>query len=109
MAKLFPSESATGDTEVGGFVIEFPSGAFKQVAWRSQAPIQDTKEAAKTYATAVVQHMLDAGLRDDLERTNMPSLVAAIQKIILDWNEKRRTALHARNPMLAALDATPHQ
>jgi hypothetical protein len=109
MAKLFPSESATGDDTVGGFVVQFPSGAFKSVAWRSQAPIPDTKETAKEYAIALTQHMLDAKLIDDLERTNMPSLVAAIQKIILDWNEKRRAALHARNPMLQALDATPQQ
>lgn len=95
MAKLFPAESATNDTTVGGFVVEFPSGARKSVAWRSEAPVQDTLEAAKDYTKKLVQHMLDARLMDDLERTNMPSLVAAIQKIIHDWNETRRGVLYS--------------
>ncbi len=95
MAKLFPAESATNDPFVGGFVVVFPSNASKSVSWRSEAPIQDTLEASKEYAKKLVQHMLDARLIDDLERTNMPSLVAAIQKIISDWNEKRREALYA--------------
>ncbi len=95
MAKLFPAESTTSDSTVGGFVVEFPSGARKSVAWRSQAPIPDTLTAAKTYAAQLVQHMLDKQLTDDLDRTNIPSLVAAIQKIISDWNDKRRKALHA--------------
>jgi hypothetical protein len=95
MAKLFPAESASNDSTVGGFVVEFPSGARKSVAWRSQAPIQDTTEAAKKYAITLVQHMLDAQLVDDLERTNIPSFVAAIGRIISDWNDKRREALHA--------------
>lgn len=75
--------------------MQFPSGAFKSVAWRSQAPIQDTLEAAKAYAAELVKHMLDRELRDDLDRTNIPSLVAAIQKIISDWNDQRRKVLHA--------------
>lgn len=95
MAKLFPAESASNDSTVGGFVVAFPSGATKSVAWRSEAPIQDTLEAAKEYAKALVQHMLEARLIDDLDRTNIPSLVAAIQKIVSDWNDKRREALHA--------------
>lgn len=95
MAKLYPAESVTPDSTVGGFVVEFPSGARKSVAWRSEAPIQDTLEASKEYAKALVQHMLDARLIDDLERTNIPSLVAAISRIVSDWNDKRRAALHA--------------
>jgi len=95
MAKLFPAESATNDPEVGGFVVEFPSCTRKSVAWRSQAPIQDTLEAAKQYVVKLVQAMLDEQRIDDLERTNMPSLVAAVQKIISDWNSKRREALYA--------------
>lgn len=94
MAKLYPAESTSNDSTVGGFVVEFPSGARKSVAWRSEAPISDTMEAAKQYAISLVQHMFDAGLRDDLNRTNIPSLVAAIARIISDWNDKRRAALY---------------
>ncbi len=95
MTKLFPAEGVTNDPEVGGFVVEFPSGTRKSVAWRSQAPIQDTLEAAKQYVVKLVQAMLDEQRIDDLERTNMPSLVAAVQKIISDWNSKRCEALYA--------------
>lgn len=75
--------------------MKFPSGATKSVAWRSEAPIPDTLAAAKEYAVKLVQAMLDEQRVDDLERTNMPSLVAAIQKLIGDWNDKRRGVLHA--------------
>lgn len=95
MAKLFPAESASNEPEVGGFVIEFPSGARKSVAWRSGAPIQDTKEAAKQYVVQLTQTMLDEQRIDDIERTNMPSLVAAVQRIIQDWNDKLRARLYA--------------
>jgi hypothetical protein len=95
MAKLYPAESTTHDLTVGGFVVEFPSGATKSVAWRSEAPIQDTTEAAKEYAKALVKHMLDKCLFDDLDRTNIPSLVAAIARITSDWNTKRRESLYA--------------
>jgi hypothetical protein len=100
MAKLYPAESTNNDPTVGGFVVVFPSGATKAVSWRSEAPIQDTLEAAKTYTKALVQHMVERQLTDDLDRTNIPSLVAAIQKIISDWNEKQRTRLHANAPAL---------
>lgn len=95
MAKLFPLESATNDPEVGGFVVEFPSGARKSAHWVSGAPIPDPLAAAKQYAAQLVQHCLERGLIDDLERTNIPSLVAAITKIITDWNERTRLRLYS--------------
>ncbi len=64
-------------------------------AWRSGAPIPDTLEAAKKYAAQLVQHMLEHELRDDLNRTNIPSLVASIQRILVDWNDELRRTLHA--------------
>ncbi len=95
MAKLWRAESAINDPRIGGFVVEFPSGARKVCAWRSGAPIPDTLEAAKQYAATLVQHMLEHELRDDLNRTNIPSLVASIQRIISDWNDELRRTLHA--------------
>ena len=106
MAKLFPLESATNDPKVGGFVVEFPSNARKSVHWVSDAPFQDTLDAAKQYVTTLVQHCLDHGLIDDLERTNVPSLVAAVQRIIIDWNERTRARLYAQGD---ARNATPIQ
>jgi hypothetical protein len=78
--------------------VEFPSGVRKQVAWRSQAPIPDTLAAAKEYAAAVVDALLKDQRVDDLDRTNIPSLVAAIQRLLQDWNETRRRDLHLAGP-----------
>lgn len=93
MAQVFTAES--DDPEVGGVVVTFPSGATKSIAWKSQAPIIEHLDAAKEYVTKLVQNMLDSGLVDDLERTNIPSLVAAVQKNIIDWNNKQRARLYA--------------
>lgn len=98
MAKLFPAESATNEPEVGGFVVVFPSGATKSIAWRSKAPIPDTLEVAKQYVAQLVDTMIASGRIDDLDRTNIPSLVAAAQKIISDWNDKTRARLYGATP-----------
>lgn len=103
MAKLFPLEASNGDTRAGGFIVEFPSGARKEVSWVRAAPVIDATVAAKETITQLVDDCLRAGLIDDLERTNVPSLVAAAQRIILDWNERRRAALYAER------DASPTQ
>jgi hypothetical protein len=92
--RLYPAESVNSDTEIGGFVCVFPSGATKQVAWKSQAPIQDTLAAAKQYTASLIDHLVKQGLNDDVGRTNWASCVAAIQKVISDWNEQRRKVLH---------------
>jgi hypothetical protein len=88
-------ESTTDDLAVGGFLVTFPSGAAKTIAWRSEAPIQDTLEASKEYTAKLINTMIGEGKIDDIERTNVPSLVAAIQKMISDWNEKQRARLYA--------------
>lgn len=102
MAKLLPLESAINDPRIGGFVVEFPSNARKAVHWESNAPIPDPLEAAKQYTTKLIDHCLKHGLIDDMERTNIPSLVAAVQKIIMDWNEKTRARLYAEGSQGAA-------
>lgn len=98
MAKLYPTESTTNEPDVGGFVIVFPSGTTKSIAWRSKAPIPDTLEAAKQYVAQLVDTMIASGRIDDLDRTNIPSLVAAAQKIISDWNDKTRARLYSATP-----------
>lgn len=106
MAKLWPLEATNGDSRVGGFVVEFPSGARKSVHWVSEAPFQDSLDAAKQYTAQLVQHCLDRGLIDDLDRTNVPSLVASVQRFIIDWSEGARARLYAQGE---ARDATPIQ
>ena len=77
-----------GDRTVGGLFIFFPSGATKTIAWRSDKPIQPTKEAAQKYATQVAEQLQREGKMDDLLRTNWASVTSAIQRIILDFNDR---------------------
>jgi hypothetical protein len=91
--KLWPAESP--DPDAAGFVVEFPSGTRKSVAWRSKAPITPTLEAAKSYAGELIAARgSEPGGMDDIERTNWPSVVAAVQRIITDWNDKTRARLY---------------
>jgi hypothetical protein len=80
-----------------------PSGASKSVVWRQAAPIEPTLEAAKKCAAQIIEALSADARYDDMERTNWTSVVAAIQKIVMDWNDKRREALYAEGP-----NASPH-
>lgn len=75
----------------------FPSGARKQVAWHHKGPVPDTLALAKKCCAELVDHMLQAGLIDDLERTNIPSAVAAIQAVIQAHNAAIRATLATAN------------
>lgn len=88
-------KALSNDPETAGFVIEWPSGSRKSVAWRSKVPIVPTIDAAKQYAATLIQNRLDEGGIDDVERTNVPSLVAAIQRLVDDWNEETKARLYA--------------
>ncbi len=86
---LVEAESADGDPEVGGFVIFFPSGHHMTVGWRSVRPIEPAIDAAKKYAADIIDKLIRANSDEaqaDMNRTNWVSVVAAIQKIVLDWN-----------------------
>jgi hypothetical protein len=87
---------APDDTTQGGVAITYPSGACKSLSWRSQAPIPDTLAAAKEYAATALQNCLDEGRADDAERTNWASVCAALQRVLMDWNEVRRASLYGR-------------
>lgn len=71
----------------GGVLCTFPSGAAKAVQWPAAGYITDTYKAATHAATELVNHMLQRGLIDDLERTNIPSAVAAIQAVMVQHND----------------------
>lgn len=95
--KLWPADSP--DPDVAGFVVEFPSGIRKSVAWRSRAPIVPTLDAAKAYAAELIAaRSSEPGGLDDVERTNWASVTAAVQRIIMDWNDKARARLYAHTP-----------
>lgn len=87
---VIAAEAVDGSPEVGGFVVFLPSGATKVVGWRQASPITPTHEAAKDFTVEVVQQLLDANTeqaRADIDATNWTSVVAAVQRIILDWND----------------------
>jgi hypothetical protein len=83
------------DPKVGGFLAVFPSGLKKEVIWKSTVPAPDALQAAKEFTAGLLDQLMQEGKHDDANRTNWPSLVAAIQRIVLEFNERRRTALRA--------------
>jgi hypothetical protein len=86
MANVWRAE--TNDPRIGGVIVEWPSGVRKIADWQSAQPIYPVIDAAKDYVSQLVQERLDAGCPDDVERTNIASLVAAVCKHINDWNAK---------------------
>lgn len=83
MAKLFPCDDQPNG--IGGFVMEFPSGTRKQAAWQSKERLPSL-DTAKQCAANMIDTLQKEGRIDDLERTNWASVVAAVQRIVDDWN-----------------------
>lgn len=82
------------DPAAGGFQITMPSGHAMRISWYSNVPIYPTLEAAKEYAAKTLQALLDSGRLDDAERTNWASVTAAIQRIIMDFNDVTSKRIH---------------
>ncbi len=91
MANLHRLE-APGHPDVGGVLAEFPSGKRLQASWR-HAEAVDSLSTAKRIAAHLLDRLITLGLHDDANRTNWPSVVAAVQTIIRDWDAKRQ-AVH---------------
>ncbi len=100
---LIAVESVDGNPEMGGFLVFLPSGATKQVRWRQVRPIQPTLDAAKEFTTKLVDSLLKADTpeaRADVNGTNWTSVAAAVQRIILDWNDGIQQRIGARMAQL---------
>jgi hypothetical protein len=96
---LIAAEAVDGTPEVGGFFIFLPSGATKTIAWRSLQPISPTLDAAKQYTAKIVESLMKANTaeaRADVDATNWTSVVAAVQRIILDWNDRIQLRIGAK-------------
>lgn len=93
-------ESMDNQPEVGGFLIFLPSGSTKTVHWRSAKQITPTLEAAQDYAAKVVDSVLREhnGNRShpDVANVNWTSVAAAVQRVIIDWNDKLSKAVNAK-------------
>ena len=94
MAQLRAITHAT-DSTIGGFLITFPSGVSEEVIWKSFPPVPDTLAASKETVTQLLDGLLQAGRIDDAERTNWASVTAAVQKLFIDFNERRRSSLYS--------------
>lgn len=85
-------------TEEGGFLLFLPSGATKVVGWSTPKHITPTLDAAKKYTAQVIediakQHGYEC---EDITRTNWASVAAAVQRIILDFNDRLRQAISTK-------------
>jgi hypothetical protein len=87
-------ESAT-DTKYGGVLCVFEDRHAIELTWERGAPVVDTLTAAKDLAARFVDRLIQSGQGDRVSRLNLPSVVAAMQRHIADWSDKRRAALYA--------------
>lgn len=91
-------ESADGKIEQGGFLLFLPSGKTKVVPWHVAKPITPTLEAAKEFVTKVVDSILKAeGIGSpDIQGVNWTSVTAAVQRVIMDFNDKLQAGITAK-------------
>lgn len=93
-------ESDSGEPEIGGFLIFLPSGATKSVHWRLAKHITPTLDAAQEYVAKIVDSIMRANngntQHPDIAGVNWTSVAAAIQRVIMDWNDKLTTAINAK-------------
>lgn len=101
MANLLPVFDAS-NPKVGGFIVYWTETETCIVHWVHGAPIPDTFDAAKEFTSKVVQHLLNKQDRKNLDGTNWPSMTAAVQAMIVTWNEK--LVKHLRGDELAAIE-----
>jgi len=79
------------DATIGGFLITYPSGQSKAVTWRTKSHINPVLEAAKEYAATALNERMNAGTlaaMQDADNTNWPSVVAAISRLIVEFNDR---------------------
>jgi hypothetical protein len=86
------------DGRQGGVLLTTPSGLQLAAYWSESAPIVDTLATAKQCATDLVQHLIAKHGGADVDRINWVSVVAAVQRIVQEWNAARRDALYLEQP-----------
>ena len=84
---------AKGRNDIFSFLVMVPSGIKFSV---TSKPIKSGEylalELAKDYSIRVVDELLKRGANADVNFTNWTSATAAIQKLIIDFNVKKRNA-----------------
>jgi len=93
----FIIEAEGEELEEGGFFAFMNDGSTKVIQWRSVNRIQPTYEAAKTYAIKLAEMLHKSGwTQQQIEAIRWDSVTAAIQRVILDWNDKLAAGIGAR-------------
>jgi len=92
-ADLRPIEAS--DSRVGGAHLTTPSGIEIAALWREPGLIGDTLATAKACAAQLLDKLQRDYAGRDVDRINWPSVVAAIQALVQQWNDARRAALYA--------------
>lgn len=85
---IVPMESAESNPNVFGFLCVFPSGTKFTVASVFPPGVVDVK-MAKSFAARIVQGCLERGDHASVDGTNWASVTAMMQKLLLDFNNKR--------------------
>ena len=91
MAQLHPLTS--NDPRIAGILVVFPNSQGIELTWSARAPIKDPHKEAKSYATMLVDALREGGMQHHIDGTNWSSMVAGIQKHLVDFNARLRTAL----------------
>ena len=71
-------------------MVEFPSGRRLQAAWRHTEAV-DALATAKRLTAQLLERLLSTNGTADANATNWPSVVAAVQALIRQWDAKRQT------------------
>jgi len=104
MANIYRLEN--NDLSIGGIAIDFGNNVCRAVSWTSAQPVDNPLELAKDCAARVLDGLMREGLVSVADGTNWPSVVAAFQRHISDWNDKLRGQWRAAVETIPPVDHT---
>lgn len=97
MPDLHRLEISNGNPHHGGVLITWSDGSGTEIAWQSDGRlILPTLDAAKRYAAEAITELQRTGRNAEINATNWPSLIAALQRHISDFNDRLRN-IHANS------------
>jgi len=97
MAQLHRLESTIGNPYAGGVLIKYPSGHAHEIAWQSDGRlILPTLGAAKAYAGQALSSLQADNRQRDIDATNWSSLVAALQRVLEEFNTQLLPVIRAK-------------
>jgi hypothetical protein len=85
------------DPRIAGFAITFDSGVAKQVTWTADTIISPALDAAKQYTASVIDALVKENREREVRDTNWVSVVAAVHRIVREFNGKLHDLERERN------------